>query len=410
MHNKRLREIDDRKKEIRSILEKDESNNVDLEQIEQELRELNHEKNEIERRQQLLNTANSIQSGNVNLRSLGNVDNMINGVTNKNETSIEIRRGQKFKDLVKATPEERNLSLSKYIKGVVTGDWTNAEAEKRALTTTATGTLIPEVLSAEIIDLARDKSIFTLADVPIIEMTSNNMTISKVKKDPVFKFKQEGAEAQESTLEFESVELKSKTIYGYAYVSLEAIHSSPNLHETVMNAFSEALAQGIDNGMLYGQYNGSTYDNFAPLGIMNNEDIKTIQATESEGYDSIIKAIGQVRKHNGEGNTISYNAKTEEVLSLLKTNTGEYLNPPKAFENLHKIVSNQLKYDEEKGSDLLVFDPKSMLIGIQNNINFEIFRNTDECIKKGLVGFRIYEMIDCVVVKPNNICKITGFK
>ena len=49
-----------------------------------------------------------------------------------------------------------------------------------------------------------------------------------------------------------------------------------------------------------------------------------------------------------------------------------------------------------------------MLIGIQKNINIQMFTDSDECIKKGLVGFRIYSMLDCVVTQPKHICKITG--
>ena len=51
-----------------------------------------------------------------------------------------------------------------------------------------------------------------------------------------------------------------------------------------------------------------------------------------------------------------------------------------------------------------------MIIGIQDGLQFEMFRNTDECIKKGLVGFRIYQMIDCIVTQPNRITKIKNIK
>lgn len=324
--------------------------------------------------------------------------------------NVALRSKDKLIDTLNLTTEERNLDVGKYIRGVVTGKWDGAEAEKRALTTTATGVMIPTVLSAQIIDYARNISLFSSANVPMIPMDSNNITISKIKSDPIFKFKEEGAEAEESSLELESVELKSKTCYGYAYVSLEAIQSSKNLSQTIINTFSSAIATAIDKGMLYGQYNVSSYENFAPKGIMNDEDINSIEFTPSEGYDAFIKAIGKIKRANGTPSTYCMNADTEEMLDLLKDSNGKYLEKPNSVNELRKIVSNQLNSDEGTGNDALVFDANSMIIGMQKNINIEMFTNTDECIKKGLVGFRIYSMIDCVATQPKKICKITGIK
>lgn len=324
--------------------------------------------------------------------------------------TIALRSKDKLIDILKLTSEERNLDIGKYIRGVVTGNWDGAESEKRALTTTATGVMIPAVLSAQIIDYARNLSLFSSADVPIIPMDSNNITISRIKSDPTFKFKEEGKEIKESSLELESVELKSKTCYGYAYVSLEAIQSSKNLSQTIVNTFSSAIASAIDKGMLYGQYNGSSYDDFAPKGIINDMDINSIEFTTSEGYDAFIKAIGKIKRANGIPSTYCMNADTEEMLDLLKDSNGKYLEKPNSVNELRKIVTNQLNSDEAKGNDALVFDSNSMIIGMQKNINIEMFTNTDECIKKGLVGFRIYSMIDCVATQPKKICKITGIK
>lgn len=324
--------------------------------------------------------------------------------------NVALRSKDKLIDTLNLTSEDRNLDIGKYIRGVVTGNWSGADNEKRALTTTVTGVIIPSVLSAQIIDYARNISLFSSADVPVIPMDSNNITISKIKSDPVFKFKEEGEQVEESSLELESVELKSKTCYGYAYVSLEAIQSSKNLSQTIINTFSSAIASAIDKGMLYGQYNGSSYDDFAPKGIMRDTDINSVEFTPSEGYDAFIKAIGKIKKANGIPSVYCMNSDTEEMLDLLKDSNGKYLEKPNSVNSLIKIVTNQLNSDEGTGNDALVFDANSMIIGMQKNINIEMFNNTDECIKKGLVGFRIYCMLDCVATQPKKICKITGIK
>lgn len=333
---------------------------------------------------------------------------MNGGATQKAPADVEslaLRSGEKVADRLHLQNKE-NLDLGKFIRGMYTGKWDGAEAEKRAYTTSATGVLIPQVLSAQIIDTARNVSLFTSAGVPVIPMTTNNLTLARVKKDPTFNFKAEGqAVTGNSDMELDSVELKAKTIYGTAYVSIEAIESSQNLSDIIYQAFSKAMADGIDRGLLYGQ--GS--DTFAPSGIMNDEDVNVVTAT-NKGYNDFIKAVGAVRRANGTPTVMGINADTEEILNLLTDDNGIYLQEPKAVENLTHIVSNQLAYDEEDGSDALVFDPKAMAIGIQNDIRLRMVTDSDECLNKGLVAFQIYSMVDGVAVRPTHIAKITGIK
>lgn len=103
------------------------------------------------------------------------------------------------------------------------------------------------------------------------------------------------------------------------------------------------------------------------------------------------------------------NAKTEERMSLLTDDCGQLLTAPKACKDLVKIVSNPLAYGStDKVSDAIVFDSAALAIGIQNNLRFKMITDSDECIKKGLVCFRIYSMVDCKAVRPTHIAKITG--
>ena len=301
--------------------------------------------------------------------------------------------------------ERKSLDLGKYVRGAVTGIWDNATEERAAFTTSSTGVIIPQVLSAQVIDMARNVSLFTQAGVPIVPMDTNNLTIARVSEDPVFSFKEELAEADESSFSLEPIELKAKTAYGYAYCSLETIHSASNLSEILYQVFSRAFADMCDRGMLYGQ-NGAAY---APAGIMNDSDVNTIQATNKH-YSDFIRAIGAVRRANGNPTVVGMNAATEEQLSLMTDSNGNILEEPKAFADLQKVVSNQLIEDENTGSDALVFDPNAMIIGMQKQLVFRMFQDNDYCIKNGAMGFQIYAMLDCAATQPKHISKITGIK
>lgn len=322
--------------------------------------------------------------------------------------SIFLSKDDKMSNLTEYRSND-TYDIGKMIKGMVTGDWNGADLEKRAMSTTATGSLIPKELAAQVIDLARNKSIFASSGVPIVPMSTNNLVVTRLASDPVFKFKEENKPAEESSMSFDSVTLQSKTILGYAYVSLEAIRSSINLGSVIMEAFSNAIANGIDAAMLYGQSNGSGNDAFAPGGIMNDTGILTI-ANDSNGtlYDTLIKARGKITGKNYMPNVLAINSNTEESIALLKDSQGRYLEAPEVLKDLNKVVSNQLNYDETDGSDAIMFDNTSCLIGIQDNITLKMVESTDQCIKNGQVLFGIYAMVDCKVIKPNAICKITG--
>ena len=301
---------------------------------------------------------------------------------------------------------KEKLDLGKYVRGMVSGDWTGAENEKRAMTTSGTGVLIPQVLSAEIIDTARNMSLFTASGVPVYPMPEGNLTIGRVAKDPVFGFKAEGAEGVEADFELDSVDLKAKTAYGYCYVSREAIMSAKNLKDILHRAFAGAMADCIDKGMLYGQ-NG---DGNAPSGVMNDDGINTVEADSRYGYYDFVKAISAIRKANGTPSVLGVNADTEEIINNLTDSVGQPLVAPKAFTDLTQIMSNQLKSDPEAGSDALVFDPNAMAIGVQNLITVKMIEQSDYCIKNNMVGFQIFCMIDSAVVRPSHVSKITGIK
>lgn len=329
--------------------------------------------------------------------------------TVKSEEGLALRSDETMLSRVKG--DRTPLDIGKYVRGVVTGNWENADAERRAIDTSATGTIIPAVCSAQILDYARNVSLFGSAGVPTYPMDSNNLTLARLVKDPDFSFKAEGTEGAEVDFDLDSVTLQAKTCYGYCYVSLEAIESAKNLTQIITQSFGQAMANSIDKAMLYGQAKklGSGVEDFAPAGIMNDTNVNSIVATNN-GYADYIKGIGAIRRANGVPTVLGINADTEELLALLTDNNGQPLNAPKSYDELKKVVSNQLACNSETGSDALVFDPNAMAIGVQNNIRFRMITDSDECIKKGLVCFQIYSMLDCKAVRPTHISKITGIK
>lgn len=322
----------------------------------------------------------------------------------------EYRSNERIYNEREYTFEERSLDIGKCIRGMYTGDWKDADLEKRAISTGSANSIIPAPIATKLIDLVRDTSVFTQSNVPTVMMETNTLKFARLEKDMSVGFKEEGkAAAASDAMELGSVELKAKTVYGYAYVSIEALESADNLASIIYSSFSNSIAQAIDKGFLYGEFSeeGEAL-NYAPSGIYNDPHVLSFNATGSN-YDDVIKAIGMIRRNNGNPTAMAYNAATEEIFSTLKDTTGQYLSVPKPVTELKAVVSNQLAIDENGGSDIIVFDPNALVIGSLMSIRLKMSENDTICIENGMVCFRVAAMVDCVVTQPKHICIIKGF-
>lgn len=315
---------------------------------------------------------------------------------NKKSNINLINKNESFYKATIKNSENKDLSIGKYVKGMLTGDWENAMSEMktyRALTTSTGKTLIPQELSAKIIDLARPQ--MALGDIPILPMESNNMTIARIEKDPVFQFKEELAKAEFSDMSFGSVELKSRTIYGLMKISLELLNSAKNIDQVIQQAMANSIAQSIDTVGLYGD------GQLQPKGILTYEDINIISSDdiETSKYKSFVKGIGAITKANGIPTTISYNSNIDTSLSLLTDTTGQPLNMPKKVEGLQHKVSNNMKDNQA-----MVYDNNSIVMGLQNKIIIDT--SSELGFEDGSVWLRVYAMLDFAILKPKSITRI----
>ena len=83
-----------------------------------------------------------------------------------NDTIRILAKTERFEAL-HASENEPVLSLGKIVKGAILGDWTNAADEQKiyAANTTTAGILVPESLSAQVIEAARNESALSKAGV-----------------------------------------------------------------------------------------------------------------------------------------------------------------------------------------------------------------------------------------------------
>jgi HK97 family phage major capsid protein len=409
-------EIKHRKLELRQELETGAGIAEErLAEIEAELRQLEAEEDRIGGAAARLD---AVRSGTAHTRTVATFSPGARAATSAGGTGLPVSRDEqalmlgKEQRMADRFPNTQNLSLGKYLRGIITGDWENAAAEAqeyRSLTTVSGAALIPQVLSAQVLDAVRAKSVLFQSGASLAPMTARNLVIPAVKTDPVFAFKAEGEPVEESTIEFEGIELKAKTAYGLVSVTLEALESGQGLDAAVKLAMGEALANLIDAKCLFGA------GGVEPAGILLSDKIGTVTAVgDLQSWNPFIEGVGKVRTANGDPTALVMNAQVDELCNKFATTEGLPLPMPKVIENIpNKLISNQLPANLGAGANesvAMVYDPQAVVVGIQSPIRVELSREAGDAYKKGVVYLRVYAFCDVALTRPGWVCRIDGLK
>jgi len=302
-------------------------------------------------------------------------------------------------------PEE--LSIGRMVRGLISGDWTGAQAEQRTMaegTGMLGGWMVPAPLSARIIQSARTKLRVMQAGALTVEMESPTLKMAKVISEPTAHWVPENADAVFSDLNFAPVEMQAKKIVAMSKLSEEVVMDAGNLDVLLTDSMGFASAKEIDRVALLGSGTGE------PLGLLNTD---AVGMTDLDGgaadIDSFLDAIFTLVGLNSEQVRIAavYNADIAKAISKLKgTGSGLYLEPnaPDAWKNLKKYLTSQIPTSSEQ-TDAYLGDYGDLLVGILQGLTLEISRSASDnagnsAFQKSQVWFRQTMRVDTLVVRP----------
>ncbi len=138
------------------------------------------------------------------------------------------------------TPDEhRDLSLQKYLRGMVFGDWQGADAERRAMaegTLAAGGAMVPTPLSARIIDQARNQARVMQAGATVVPMETQTLALARVAGDPSAAWHSENATIAPSDATLEQVTLRAQTLAGIVQLSRELLEDAAGVDDEIVGS------------------------------------------------------------------------------------------------------------------------------------------------------------------------------
>ena len=311
-----------------------------------------------------------------------------------------LARTDKFEPINKVENEPA-LSLGKIVKGAILGDWNGAENEHtiyNANTTTA-GVLVPESLSATVIEAVRNESALNRAGALTVPMATSTVVIGKEVEVPTAHFKNAYDPITASNINFEGIELKAKTIAAMVFLDQETLQDAQNIESLIASSLAKSLALAIDKAGIAG--NGILPN---PLGIQNVAGLaKTTLTAPITNTVAVSKAVQKIKEKNFNPDTIIYSAATEGIVDRL-TNaiTGDPIKHFASFENLNKVVSNQVS------DEAIVGDFRNLVMGLYKNITLD-FSSTDATSWNNYgASFRIVARVDFSCLNKDAFVMIDG--
>jgi HK97 family phage major capsid protein len=335
-----------------------------------------------------------------------------------------LARGESMGDWLRARgrvrPEHEGLSFDRYVRGLATGRWENADRELELFqlaqsegTSTAGGHLVPAPLSGRVIDIARAASVAMRAGAVTVPMTSQTLKIARVTDEGVPTWTAENSAASEDAMAFDAVTLTAKKLDRLCKVSIELFEDAdPGIDDVIANAFGKQIALELDRAALRGS--GSSNQ---PTGVLNTSGItSTAHGTNGTAistlkYDFLVDSVGAVRAEDFAPNAQIMAPRTETSLAKLADSTGQYVRPPATLDDIPRLTSSQIPIDLTVGtgttcSEVYTGQWDQLLIGIRTQ--FRLLFLGERFIDSGQYGFYAYLRADIQLAHPKAFVVDTG--
>jgi HK97 family phage major capsid protein len=313
--------------------------------------------------------------------------------------------------------EQQGLSMRKWLRGAVTGDWHGADLERRALAEGAIstgGALVPTPLSAEIIDLARNQTQVLKAGARIVPMTSSTLTYPRLVSDPSVAWHSEAASISPSNPTFEQVTLTARTLAGEILMSRELVEDAQGGDTEINRVFATQFALALDKAALYGS--GTPPE---PRGVKNTTNV-TIQSmgtngAQISGYTFLINALGTLADNNFDpanpNVAVLGSTRTWRQLALQADTTGQPLRKPDVLVNTPILPTNQIGNAFTQGtsnvaSDAFVGKWDELIIGMRTQVGIQVLH--ERYADTGQIGLLGWMRADVLVARPKAFVVIEG--
>lgn len=329
--------------------------------------------------------------------------------------------GEELPDGIKAG----EIDLGRMFKGIATGEWRGAEAERRVIShktlgetpDTAGGYLLPETVSSNILDLARPVSTFIRAGALTMPISSSRHALPQLTQDPTGTWKAESGRAAFSDLLFGRINLIPRTFVVLVKGSVELFEDSSVIEGFINQTFASAIACGIDRVAYLG--NGTN----EPMGLWNTSGVNAIAGGGAlADYDKFLDAAQKIYEANYPGDytglSVVMPPRTKTALAKIVTGLTSdktTLKPPQEYVDMRKFSTTQASITLGAGANesmVMLGDFSQGVLAVRTNITVEATRvgaqGDNSAFTDLQVWLRAYIRADVAAIRPAFFSKITG--
>lgn len=385
----RLAEIRKRKAEIRATLQDNEQKDVDLDALEKELRELNDEEAQIERRQEM---ANGINTGNTTAQ-------IIDPPEQKGQRSASMYDSPEYRQAFMAYVT-RNTPIPAEFRGSDTNT-----------TTEDVGALVPPVTLNKIVEKVEAYGMI----LPLVNRTAykTGMTIPVASVKPKASWVAEG-----DTSAKQKENLDTSITFGHfklrcaVSVSLEVENMALSAFEArLVSSISEAMAKAIEQAILTGTGTGQ------PTGILKDAAAGASIAVKKIDYKTLVSAEAALPMEYENGAVWVMSKKTfmefvgmtdSAGQPIARTNYGISGAPERTLLGRRVVLTNYLPAyaDTLKQTDVFAFlyDFGDYTLNTNFEVGMKVYEDneTDDIVRKSIM------VVDGKPILSASLVKLTG--
>ena len=297
--------------------------------------------------------------------------------------------------------EEQSLDIGQAIRSLITGIWPADGVLQRALATgtdASGGWWLTPVLSSQIIDLARAKSVLMDAGAQTVLMSSSELAIVRVTADPAIGFVAENAVIPEVEPTFGRLTFRARKLAARVKISKELAMDAPNAAEQIRTQLAVVLGVSLDQAALTGSADGEEV-----VGLFNHDDVQELAAVGLPTYDDLLDGIQLVENANGIVGAYIYPPAVKNTLAKLKDSQGNYLQPPTDLTELQRFVTKQLA-----NSQACIGDFSQVLFGVREQVQVELSTEGADTWERDQVEIKIRWRGDVQFAQPTHLVRLIG--
>jgi len=323
----------------------------------------------------------------------------------------------------------RHYSICKYLTGVKTHNWADAENEERlykalgADSSTLGGVLIPEQIASGVIECLGAKAVVrNMPGVLLQELPAGKLQMPCVDNAPEVTWGSENTAISEDTaMTFGRVTLEAKKQVTLYKGSRELFAwATPSADEIVQSELAKAAARDEDSVFLEGT------GGVKPLGIYYNPRIVSTDLSAAIAWDNVLDMIYNIRLLNSEVNGFVMHPRTVNDLCQKKDAEGAYLMGPNtadrisrnpnavtAFWGLPVMQTTQVAITGMPSSNesyIIAGNFEDFVIGEAGGLRIDTSTDADTAFAADQVWIKLVRHIGCALRHPESFGKIAGIQ